>query len=463
MDLKSLYAKLETNKENFSEMETEIQGWALTARHSKTFSFVSITDGSTQNPMQVVLDANMPGYDKLKTIRIGFSLKAKGKIVPSQGKGQSFEMQASEVEIIGDAPETYPLQKKATSLEFLRTISHLRPRTRTIGAVFRIRHALSYAVHKFFNDRGFYYVHTPIITASDCEGAGEMFQVTTLDLEKLPKSDGKTAYQNDFFGRKAYLTVSGQLNAEALALSLGKVYTFGPTFRAENSNTPRHLSEFWMIEPEVAFMDLKGNQDLARDFLVYLIEYTLKNCPNEIDFLQSKFEDGLVEKLEHAVKAEFVRVDYTQAVDILEKSKVDFEYPVKWGEALQTEHERFLAEEHFKAPVIVSNYPKDFKPFYMRVNDDDKTVAAMDVLLPRVGEIIGGSQREERLDVLLERIKELKMEENVYDWFVDLRKYGSVVHSGFGLGFERIVMYVSGMKNIRDVIPFPRAPNSAEY
>jgi asparaginyl-tRNA synthetase len=438
-----------------------VQGWVRTRRGSKKFSFVEINDGSTIRNLQIVVDGDLPNYDDVMKLSTGCSLGARGKIVASGGKGQSIEMQAAEITVYGWADsEQYPLQKKGHSLEFLREIAHLRPRTNTLSCVFRLRHMMSYAVHKFFNDRGFFYVHTPIITTSDCEGAGQMFQVTTMDLDKI---NGAVDYSKDFFEKPAYLTVSGQLEGELFATALGEIYTFGPTFRAENSNTPRHLSEFWMIEPEMAFYDLDDDMDLAEAFLKYIIAHCMEHGREDIEFLAKHYQEDLLEVLEGIVNSEFARISYTEAVEYLEKSGQEFEFPVKWGIDLQTEHERYLTEIQFKKPVIVYNYPKDIKAFYMRMNDDGKTVRAMDVLFPRIGEIIGGSQREERMDVLIERIKQMNLPIEAYSWYLDTRRFGTVPHSGFGAGFERCVQYITGMANIRDVIPFPRTPGSAEF
>ena len=401
----------------------------------------------------------------MKRITTGACLKAVGTLVASQGKGQSLEIQADEIEIYGEAdPATYPLQKKGHSLEFLREIAHLRPRTNTFSAVFRIRHAMAYAIHKYFNDRGFYYWHSPLITASDCEGAGEMFQVTTLDLENPPRTeDGKVDYSKDFYGRHTSLTVSGQLEGELGAMSLGKIYTFGPTFRAENSNTPRHLSEFWMIEPEMAFYEIEDNMDLAEDFIKYLVRYALVYCREDLEFLTQMYDNELLARLNFVVTHNFIRMTYTDAIAVLEKSHHKFEYPVHWGVDLQSEHERYLVEHYYKAPVILTDYPKEIKAFYMKQNDDGKTVRGMDVLFPVIGEIIGGSQREESIDKLLARMTEVGIEEKDMQWYLDTRRFGSAPHSGFGLGFERLLLFVTGMSNIRDVIPFPRYPKNANY
>ena len=441
----------------------DVKGWVRTRRGNKHVQFVALNDGSTINNLQIVLDAAKFSDDDLKSVTTGSSIHVQGSLVASQGKGQNVEIQADELEVYGTAdPATYPLQKKGHTLEFLREKAHLRPRTNTFGAVLRIRHALAYAVHKFFNDKGFYYFHTPLITASDCEGAGAQFQVTTLPLEDLPRTeDGNTDYSQDFFGKMASLTVSGQLEGELGATALGCIYTFGPTFRAENSNTPRHLSEFWMIEPEMAFYEIEDNMNLAEEFIKYCINYALEHCADDIAFLSEHFDKELVDRLRFVVDNDFVRLPYTEGVRILEESGRKFEFPVYWGADLASEHERYLVEEHFRRPVILTDYPKEIKAFYMKLNDDGKTVRAMDVLFPKIGEIIGGSQREESLEKLTARIEEMGLAG--MDWYVDTRRYGTVPHSGFGLGFERLVLFVTGMQNIRDVIPFPRYPNNCEY
>ncbi len=441
----------------------DVKGWVRTRRGNKHVQFVALNDGSTINNLQIVLDAAKFSDDDLKSVTTGSSIHVQGSLVASQGKGQNVEIQADELEVYGTAdPATYPLQKKGHTLEFLREKAHLRPRTNTFGAVLRIRHALAYAVHKFFNDKGFYYFHTPLITASDCEGAGAQFQVTTLPLEDLPRTeDGNIDYSQDFFGKMASLTVSGQLEGELGATALGCIYTFGPTFRAENSNTPRHLSEFWMIEPEMAFYEIEDNMDLAEEFIKYCINYALEHCADDIAFLSEHFDKELVDRLRFVVDNDFVRLPYTEGVRILEESGRKFEFPVYWGADLASEHERYLVEEHFRRPVILTDYPKEIKAFYMKLNDDGKTVRAMDVLFPKIGEIIGGSQREESLEKLTARIEEMGLAG--MDWYVDTRRYGTVPHSGFGLGFERLVLFVTGMQNIRDVIPFPRYPNNCEY
>jgi len=446
-------------------IEVLVKGWVRTKRGNKSIAFVALNDGSTVNNIQIVFDMNKFTEEQLKGVTTGACLAVTGTLVSSVGSGQSIEIQAESLEIYGTAdPETYPLQKKGHSMEFLREIGHLRPRTNTFGCVFRIRHAMAFAIHKFFNDKGFFYLHTPIITASDAEGAGAMFQVTTLDLNNIPKNpDGSINYSEDFFGKSANLTVSGQLEGELGALALGEIYTFGPTFRAENSNTPRHLSEFWMIEPEMAFYDIKDNMDLAEEFIKYLVKYALDNCADDLKFLNDMFDKELIERLSSVVKTEFVRLSYTDGVDILVKSGQNFEYPVSWGIDLQSEHERYLVEKHFQKPVILTDYPKDIKAFYMKQNDDGNTVRAMDVLFPKIGEIIGGSQREESLEKLEKRIGELNMSTESLWWYIETRKFGTAPHAGFGLGFERLLLFVTGMSNIRDVIPFPRAPKNAEF
>ena len=449
--------------EEFEGKTLEVKGWVRTRRGNKSVQFVALNDGSTVKSLQIVFDLSKFTDDQLKPVTTGSAICVQGTLVKSMGKGQSVELQAENLEIYGTAnPDEYPLQKKGHSMEFLREKAHLRPRTNTFGAVLRIRHAMAYAIHKFFNDKGFYYFHTPLITASDCEGAGAMFQVTTLDMENPPrKEDGSIDYSEDFFGKVSSLTVSGQLEGELGATALGQIYTFGPTFRAENSNTPRHLSEFWMIEPEMAFYDINDNMDLAEEFIKYCVQYALDNCMDDIEFLAEHFDKELVERLKFVVDNDFVRLPYTEGIKILEESGKKFEFPVFWGADLASEHERYLVEEHFKKPVILTDYPKEIKAFYMKMNDDGKTVRAMDVLFPKIGEIIGGSQREENLDKLMKRIDELGL--TGMDWYVDTRRFGTVPHSGFGLGFERLLLFVTGMQNIRDVIPFPRYPKNCEY
>lgn len=440
-----------------------ICGWIRTRRDSKEFSFIEVNDGSCLKNIQIIADASLKTYPEVKKLTTGSAVSVKGRLIESKGKGQKWEVQAEHVEIISLAPEDYPLQKKRHSDEFLRTIAHLRPRTNKYGAAFRIRSELSYAVHQFFKERGFRYIHTPIITGSDCEGAGELFKVTTLNTEDHPMADTPQDNSRDFFGKPANLTVSGQLSVEMFALALGDVYTFGPTFRAENSNTRRHAAEFWMIEPEMAFCDIHGNMDLAEEMIKYLTDYVLTSCIEDIELFARFVDKTLMATLDNIRANVYPRITYEEAVDILQGSHEKFEYPVSFGSDLQTEHERFLTEGHFKKPVIVYNYPKVIKPFYMRVNDDNRTVAAMDVLVPKVGEIIGGSQREERPDVLEKRMKETGMNMADYWWYLDSRKYGTVPHSGFGLGFERLIMMITGITNIRDVIPYPRTPGSIEY
>lgn len=456
----------QSGRPSLAGAEITIKGWVRTVRNQKSFAFVEVNDGSTLSNFQVLINADYPAFESLiNSLSTGVAISAKGTVVESPGKNQELELQASEIKIIGESdPEVYPLQKKRHSFEFLRTIAHLRPRTNTIGAVTRVRNALAYATHQFFQERGFLYIHTPIITGSDCEGAGQMFRVSTLNPEELPKTEkGKVDYSKDFFGKPAYLTVSGQLNAEIYACALSDVYTFGPTFRAENSNTSRHLAEFWMIEPEIAFADLNDDMDLAEAYLKSIIGYVLNNCQEDLEFFDKRVSEGLIARLQQVVNTPFERASYTYAVRILEKSGKSFEYQPKWGDDLQTEHERYLSEEFFGKPVIITDYPKQIKAFYMRQNDDGKTVAAMDVLVPKIGEIIGGSQREERLDVLRSKIHEMHLNEEDYWWYLELRKYGSVPHAGFGLGFERLVQYATGMDNIRDVIPFPRFPGKADF
>ena len=442
-----------------------IKGWVRTKRGNNAVAFIAVNDGSTVHSLQVVVDVANFNEELIKQITTGCCLSVTGKLVESEGKGQTIEIQATEIELLGGADaETFPLQKKGHSMEFLRTIAHLRPRTNYFGCVLRLRHAMAFAIHKYFNDRGFFYLHTPIITSADAEGAGEMFRVTTLDLENPPRNAaGKVDYTKDFFGKPTNLTVSGQLNGELGAMALGNIYTFGPTFRAENSNTPRHLAEFWMIEPEMAFYELEDNMDLAEDFIKYCIRYALENNRDDIQFLNDLFDKELIERLEAILKEDFVRLQYTEAIDILEKSGKKFEFPIHWGVDLQSEHERYLVEQHFKKPVILVNYPKTIKAFYMKQNEDGKTVRAMDVLFPKIGEIIGGSQREEDLEKLLSLIQERNMSENELRFYLDTRRFGTAPHSGFGLGFERLMLFITGMANIRDVIPFPRTPQNAEF
>jgi asparaginyl-tRNA synthetase len=454
-----------------------LQGWVRTRRDSKGgFSFIELNDGSSQGNIQVVAPGELPNYENVvKHLPTGASVVVEGEVKASPAKGQPTEVHATRVELVGGAdPETYPLQKKGHTFEFLRTIAHLRPRTNTFGAIARLRNRVSKSIHDFFDEQGFFYIHTPIITSSDCEGAGALFRATTIDPAKAPLTPGPSPampgeggmavdYTKDFFHRPTYLTVSGQLQVEAFACALGKVYTFGPTFRAENSNTPRHLAEFWMVEPEMAFYDLTDNMALAEAFLKRIIKDALERCPEDMKFFQERIDKGVFDRLNNVLNNPFLRVSYTEAIDILTKSGRTWEFPVAWGKDLQSEHERFLTEEHFKSPVILYDYPRTIKPFYMRVNDDDKTVRAMDVLVPGVGEIIGGSQREERLNILEERMREQGLKPEDYWWYLDLRRYGTVPHSGFGLGLERTLLFLSGMANIRDVIPFPRTPGSADY
>jgi asparaginyl-tRNA synthetase len=443
--------------------EALIKGWIRTRRDSKTFSFLEINDGSCLKNIQVIANDTLSNYEEIKKLTTGSAVAVAGALVESQGGGQKWEVAASRVDIISLAPENFPLQKKRHTDEFLRSIAHLRPRTNKYGAAFRMRSEMSYAIHKFFRDRGFRYVHTPILTGSDCEGAGELFKVTALDLTNLPQKEGKPDYSQDFFAKEANLTVSGQLSAEMFCLALGDVYTFGPTFRAENSNTRRHAAEFWMIEPEMAFCDLQGNMDLGETLIKYLTAYVVQECADDLELFAKWVDKNLMKTLENTATSDYVRLPYREAVEILQKSGRKFDYDIGFGKDLQTEHERFLTETHFKKPVIVYDYPKTIKPFYMRLNDDNETVAAMDVLVPNIGEIIGGSQREERLEVLEARMAETGMETEPYWWYLESRKFGTVPHSGFGLGFERLLMLVTGISNIRDVIPFPRTPSSIEF
>ena len=442
-----------------------VKGWVRTKRGNKNVTFIALNDGSTIHNIQIVCDTEAFDEALLKQVTTGACISVNGELVASLGSGQAVEIQARHIDLLGAAdPDIYPLQKKGHSMEFLREIAHLRPRTNTFSAVLRIRHAMAFAIHKFFNDKGFFYLHTPIITSSDCEGAGEMFHVTTLNLEDVPKNeDGSVNYDEDFFGRQTSLTVSGQLEGELGAMALGEIYTFGPTFRAENSNTPRHLAEFWMIEPEMAFYEIEDNMDLAEEFIKYLVQYALDNCREDLNFLNNMIDKELISRLESVVNTKFVRLSYTEGIEILEKSGVKFEFPVAWGIDLQSEHERYLVEKHFKKPVILTNYPKEIKAFYMKLNEDGKTVRAMDVLFPKIGEIIGGSQREESLEKLRQRIAELDMDHSNLWWYIDTRRFGTAPHSGFGLGFERLLLFVTGMANIRDVIPFPRTPKNAEF
>ena len=460
-EIKTLYA----SPEGYAEQDVTVCGWVRTIRDSKALGFIELNDGSCFKNLQVVFEAEKVGnFKEVAKLNVGSSLTVRGKLVLTPGSRQPFEIHAEEIGIEGVSRPEYPLQKKKHSLEFLRTIAHLRPRTNTFSAVFRVRSVAAYAIHRFFNENGFVYAHTPLITGSDCEGAGEMFRVTTLDAKNPPLTEaGEVDYSQDFFGKPTSLTVSGQLEGECMAMAFGKIYTFGPTFRAENSFTARHAAEFWMIEPEIAFAELADCMELAKDMLQYVIRYVLDNCPDEMQFFNQFYDKTLIQRLTDLCESDFGVVTYTEAVKLLEEHKGEFEYPVYWGCDLQTEHERYLTEQIFKKPVFVTNYPKEIKAFYMRVNEDDKTVAAMDLLVPGVGEIIGGSQREEREDVLLSRIRELGLEEESYSWYMDLRRYGSVKHGGYGLGFERLIMYITGVANIRDVLPFPRTTGSAEY
>ena len=441
-----------------------LKGWVKTRRGSKKFSFIEVNDGSTVQNIQVIADGNLSNYSDIEKLTVGCSVRVDGKLVKSPGKGQSVEVHADKISVYGLAdPEKYPLQKKATSREFLRQIAHLRPRTDTFGAVFRVRNILTFAIHKFFQERGFVYVHTPIITATECEGGAEMFQVSTLDYANQPVKDGNIDFSQDFFGKPAKLTVSGQLEGELFASALTDIYTFGPTFRAENSQTPRHLAEFWMVEPEMAFCDLEEDITLSEEFLKYIFNYVLENSEEDLLFLAKRNEVDILKQLQKVVDSRFNKITYTEAVELLKNSGKSFEYPADWGKDLQTEHERYLAEEKFRGPVVVTDFPKEIKAFYMRLNDDEKTMRAMDILLPGIGEIIGGSQREERLDFLQDRMKEMGLNEDDYWWYLDIRRFGTVPHAGFGLGFERALQFATGMSNIRDVIPFPRVPNNAEF
>lgn len=453
------------NKEKYGDQEVVVHGWVRGNRSSNQFGFLSINDGTFFTPLQVVYEAdNLANFTEISKVHLAAGVTVRGTLALTPEAKQPFEIKAKEIVVDADSQSDYPLQKKRHTMEFMREIAHLRPRSNTFSAVYRVRSIVAYAIHKFFQEQNFVYVHAPIITGSDAEGAGEMFQVTTLDPDDLPRTeDGKIDYSQDFFGKETNLTVSGQLEAEAFALAFRNVYTFGPTFRAENSNTARHASEFWMIEPEIAFADLQDDMDLAEAMVKYIITYTLEHAPEEMNFFNQFIDKGLLERLDHIVNSSFERVTYTEAVEILQKSGKEFQYPVEWGLELQTEHERYLTEEVYKKPIFVTDYPKDCKAFYMRLNDDGKTVAACDMLVPGVGEIIGGSQREERLDVLEARMKELGISENGYEWYLDLRRYGGVKHAGYGLGFERMIMYLTGMSNIRDVLPFPRTPKSAEF
>ena len=448
--------------------EVLVKGWVRTKRGNREIAFIALNDGSTIKNVQIVVDKNAETESILPRITTGAGIGVRGHLVESLGSGQAVEIHAKDIEIFGECdPMRFPLQKKDTSFEYLRTVAHMRPRTNTFGAVLRLRSQMAYAIHEYFHKRGFVYLHTPLITASDCEGAGQMFQVTTLDLNNVPKNKkGEPDYSKDFFGKQTNLTVSGQLEGELGATALGEIYTFGPTFRAENSNTPRHLAEFWMIEPEMAFYDIKDNMDLAEDFIKSLVRYALDNCRDDIQFLNDRYDNTLIERLEGVINTEFVRLSYTEGIEILKEAIANghkFEYPVDWGTDLQSEHERFLVEEHFGKPVILTDYPKDIKAFYMKQNEDGKTVRAMDVLFPKIGEIIGGSEREADLGKLEARVNELQMSRKGLEWYIDTRRFGSCPHSGFGLGFERLLLFITGMQNIRDVIPFPRTPKNAEY
>jgi len=459
IDLRDIF----NSQENYYEKEVLVEGWIRTIRDSKNFGFIELNDGTFMKNVQVVFENNLNNFDEVKKFSTGSAITVKGILVKTPQAKQDFEIKATEIIMEAESDSSYPLQKKRHSLEYLRTIAHLRPRTNTFSAVFRVRSLAAFAIHKFFNERNFVYAHPPIITASDAEGAGEMFKVTALDLNNIEKADGKTDYSKDFFGKSANLTVSGQLEAEIFALAYKKTYTFGPTFRAENSNTTRHAAEFWMIEPEIAFADINDDMQLAEDMIKYVVSYVLENAKEEMEFFNSFVEKDLFEKLGNVVNSEFGRISYTDAIEILMKNNDNFDYPVKWGTDIQTEHERYLSEKIFGKPVFVINYPKEIKAFYMRMNEDNKTVAAMDLLVPGIGELIGGSQREERLDYLEKRMDEMGVGKEDMWWYLELRKYGGVKHAGYGLGFERLIMYLTGMGNIRDVIPFPRTPKNAEF
>lgn len=459
IDMRDLFK----SPEKYGDNTVVVEGWIKTIRDSKNFGFIELNDGTYMRNVQVVFENNLENFDEVKKYSTGSALTVTGKLLLTPEAKQPFEIKATEIKMEAESDSSYPLQKKRHSLEYLRTIAHLRPRTNTFSAVFRVRSLAAFAIHKFFNERGFVYAHPPIITASDAEGAGEMFRVTALDLDNIEKVDGHTDYSQDFFGKSANLTVSGQLEAEIFALAFKNVYTFGPTFRAENSNTTRHAAEFWMIEPEIAFADLTDNMQLAEDMVKYVISYVMENAKEEIEFFNSFVEKGLIDKLNNVINSEFGKIDYTEAIEILKKNNDNFDYPVQWGTDIQTEHERYLSEKIFGKPVFVINYPKDIKAFYMRMNEDNKTVAAMDLLVPGIGELIGGSQREERLELLVKRMDEMGVAKEDMWWYLELRKYGGVKHSGYGLGFERLIMYLTGMGNIRDVIPFPRTPKNAEF
>lgn len=462
--MKTVIKSLYRNMEEYSGKEVTVSGWVRTIRSSKSFGFIELNDGSFFSGMQIVIEADkLENYAAVTKLNVGAAITVTGILELTPEAKQPMEIKASTVVVEGESTPDYPLQKKRHTFEYLRTIAHLRPRTNTFAAVFRVRSLIAYAIHQFFQERGFVYVHTPIITGSDCEGAGEMFRVTTLDMDNLPMKDGEVDYSQDFFGKSTNLTVSGQLNVETYCMAFRNVYTFGPTFRAENSNTTRHAAEFWMIEPEIAFADLTDDMDLAEDMLKYIINYCLENAPEEMEFFNKFIDKGLLERLNNVVSNEFARITYTEAIEILKKNNDAFTYKVEWGSDLQTEHERYLTETVFKRPVMVTDYPKEIKAFYMKLNPDNKTVAAVDVLVPGIGEIIGGSQREENYDVLIERMNELGLSPEDYNWYLDLRKYGTNKHAGFGLGFERAVMYITGMQNIRDVLPFPRTVGTAEF
>ncbi len=458
--IKDLYR----NTDEYTEKIVTLEGWVRTVRASKNFGFIELNDGSFFKNIQIVFEDNLPNFSDICKLTISSSIKITGKLVKTEGTKQAFEVKANEIDIQNLSSLDYPLQKKKTSFEYLRTIAHLRPRTNTFNAVFRVRSVLSYAIHKFFQERNFVYVHTPIITSSDAEGAGEMFNINSFDLTKVPLTDeGNVDYSRDFFSKPAHLTVSGQLNGESFATAFRNIYTFGPTFRAENSNTVKHAAEFWMVEPEICFADLKDDMDLAENMIKYIISYVLEECPEEMEFFNKFIDNTLLDRLNNVISSDFGRISYTDAVKELEKVNDNFEYKVSWGTDLQTEHERYICEKLFGKPVFVTDYPAEIKAFYMKQNSDGKTVAATDLLAPGIGEIIGGSQREENFDKLMSKIKKLNMDENIYNWYMDLRKYGSVVHSGFGLGFERMMMYLTGIQNIRDVIPFPRTPKNCEF
>lgn len=458
-----LFKDIFKSPEQYANKIIKIGGWVRTLRASKAFGFIEVNDGTTYKNIQVVFEQELENFAEVSKFSIASSIIVEGEFVLTPDAKQPFEIKAKSVVLEGDSDSDYPLQKKRHTFEYMRTIAHLRPRANTFNAVFRVRSVAAFALHKFFNEKGFVYTHTPIITGSDCEGAGEMFRVTTFDLDKVPTKEGEIDYKRDFFGKETNLTVSGQLAVETHCMAFRNVYTFGPTFRAENSNTARHAAEFWMIEPEIAFADLDDDMALAEEMLKYLINYVMEECPAELDFFDKRIDKGLLDRLRHVATSDFARVSYTDAIEILKASGKDFEYKLEWGADLQTEHERYLTEEHFKRPVFVTDWPKDIKAFYMRVNEDQKTVAAMDLLVPGVGELIGGSQREERYDVLIDRINEMGLNEEDYWWYLDMRRYGGTKHAGYGLGFERAIMYLTGMKNIRDVIPFPRTTKQADF